>query len=205
MRRTLLGTASAPLGRRRLLALGAAGAASALMGAPAARADSAADAEADHACMRLLATASLVELAWIGRALEKEEILRGPERRLLRTLRASEQDHYATLVAAIADQAPPTADDYEPFQFRPNDFGSPRRIWARGLALHELLIGTAIGALHDLTRPDLRRLVGQIVAVEGTHEAAVRRAAGVVTPQRILPAALTMEQATAAIDPYLGG
>jgi hypothetical protein len=194
------------LDRRRLLVLGASGTAAALAwaGSPA-RADLApdTDVDVDVARMRLLATVELVELAYADRALANEELLHPGDGRVLRTMRASELDHYTTLAAVLGPEAP-VADDYA-IGFATNAFGSRPRILATGVALQQLATAIAIGTLADVARADLRLLAGQLTAVESTHEAALRRAAGLPTPRRLLPTPLDAARATDALHRYLVG
>jgi len=192
------------LDRRRLLALGATGAAAAITAhAPAARAETY-GVEEDAARLRTMAIVELLELAYVDRAIEREELLRRPDARVLRVMRQSDEDHHRTIAAVLGPEETPTADDYD-FGFPAGSFASRRRILQTGVTLEAIATSIAIGAAADLERPDLRGLAAKLAAVEATHEAGLRHAAGLPTPQRLLPRAFDEARAQAALAPYLVG
>jgi hypothetical protein len=195
------------LDRRRLLALGATGAAATIVTiaerAPGARAETYGVAE-DVARLRTMAIVELLELAYIERAIEHEELLHRPEARALRTMRLCEQDHYRTIAAVLGPEETPTEDDHD-FGFPGGSFSSRKRILQTGVTLERMATQVAIGAAIDLERPDLRGLAAQLASVESTHEAGLRHAAGLPTPQRIMPRPLDAQRGNAALSTYLVG
>jgi hypothetical protein len=192
------------LDRRRLLALGATGAAAAIAGPlPLARAETY-GVEEDVSRLRVLATVELVELAYIERAIEHEELLKRADGRVLRTMRACEQDHYRTIAAVLGPDETPTNDDYD-FGFPAGAFSSRRRILQTGATLQRVATSIAVGAAVVFERPDLRGLAAQLASVESTHEAGLRHAAGLPTPQRLIPRAFDPQRAANALGAYLVG
>ena len=184
------------------LTLGIAGSLAALAAPRAAAGGEEPPSEEDLAIVRMGAAAELLAIDFYNRALASRRFT-AAERGYLGAARNAERNHYAALAVALGDAAPPLADDFQ-FTYPPRSFKTPERIVALGVKLETIFVGVYLGAAQALVDPTLRLVASQIAAAEARHAGVIDSMAGLIAAGSAFPAALDVEQATAALAPYLG-
>jgi hypothetical protein len=157
--------------------------------------------EEDLAVVRLAASAELLAQAFYRKAIGSRKFDR-EDRGYLSAALANEREHYASLAKVLGDVAP-IADDFV-FTFGAGAFRSVASITKLGVALETAFVGAYLGAVDALLTPELRSVAAQIAASEAMHLsvlADIHSGAPVGNP---FPVALTVEQASDALDPFLG-
>jgi len=156
------------------------------------------DATGDPAIAGLAATAELLAIDFYGRAIRSREF-RGDEADYLREARVNERDHYRALADLLGTQAP---RDLE-FRFPGGTFRTRRSIARLGVALETAFVGAYLGAVTALQSNDLKGVAASIAVNEGQHLSVFTEVLRDDPVGRSFPRALTAEQATAALRPFL--
>jgi hypothetical protein len=158
--------------------------------------------DGDVAALRLLIGAELLALDFQAQALASGKL--GPRSAaVLQHMQGDERAHYDGLADLMSHtgQPPATADDI--------DFGYPRSTFAgEGSILklanevETLQLGAYIGANANIQTPALRVAIGQILANEAQHVAALRVLHGKPATGRAFGPALTSDAVTSVLDRY---
>ncbi len=179
-----------------LLAAGAAGGSS----AGAASADALPD--DDLAYARLLVGVELLAADFYERAIASKRLGGGAVKHAKRAL-FNEREHY-TAVAGIlsgAGQPPATAADFD-FAYPKRSFDSTESIAKLGVTLETVFVGAYLGAVDALQTNALKLAVARIAASEAQHLSVLTRLAGGDPVGISFPNALTIEDASNALDAY---
>lgn len=157
--------------------------------------------EGDLAIVRLAASAELLAEAFYNGCINATTF--GPdERDYLVAARRNEREHYATLAEVLGTGAP-VAVDFQ-FAFPPKAFATRRSAAKLGAGLESAFVGTYLGAVSALQSPELRSVAAQIAASEAQHLSVLAGVAGRSPIGPAFPAALDVEQASGALDPFFG-
>jgi hypothetical protein len=172
--------------------------AAAAFGGPAARA-SAAVPDGDLAYARLLVALELLSLDFYTRAIGAG----GGSQLELRRARAAERRHYDVVGDVLTDagQVPATAQDID-FSYPHGSFASSASIARLGVRLESLSLGAYLGAVRSLQTPLYREHAARAAASEAQHLSVF---AGAVGGRRLgppLPAALSIDRVSDALDAY---
>lgn len=158
---------------------------------------SARSADADIA--KLAATAELLAIDFYSKAIMSRKF-QGDERRYLTQARANEVAHYDALAQVLGSAAPKDLA----FKYPAGTFGSRKSIANTGVALETAFVGAYLGAVTALESNDLKGVAASIGTNEASHLSVF---SDIAKNQPVLPAfpkALTADQATAAVGPFLG-
>ncbi len=155
-------------------------------------------ATADTDIAKLAATAELLAIDFYSRAIAARKLV-GEEREYLIDARDSERDHYDALAQVLGSAAPKGLS----FKFPGGAFRSRKSIAKLGVALETAFVGAYLGAVTALESNDLKGVAAQIGASEASHLSVF---SDIATDDPVIPAfpkALTAEQATAAVTPFV--
>jgi hypothetical protein len=167
-------------------------------GGLAARA-SAAVPDSDLAYARLLVALELLSLDFYTRAIGAG----GGSQLELRRARAAERRHYDVVADVLTDagQVPATAQDID-FSYPRGSFTSSAAIARLGVRLESLSLGAYLGAVRSLQTALYREHAARVAASEAQHLSVF---AGAVGGRRLgppLPAALSIDRVSDALDAY---
>jgi demethoxyubiquinone hydroxylase (CLK1/Coq7/Cat5 family) len=157
--------------------------------------------EEDLAVVRLAASAELLAVAFYTRAIASKTVAREDRAHLTAAL-GNERAHYEALARMLGEGAP-VADDFT-FAFPADAFKSASSIARLGVKLETAFLGAYAGAVGALQTPELRVTAAEIAASEATHLSTLNAIAGDQPVGPAFPQALTVEEASAALDPFLG-
>jgi len=157
--------------------------------------------EEDLAVVRLAASAELLAEEFYTRAIASRKIAK-EDRGYLAAALANERDHYAALAKVLGDAAP-IADDFQ-FVFPAGAFGSEAAIAKLGVALETAFVGAYVGAVTGLQTLELQGVAAQIAASEAMHLSVLSDIHSHSPVGPAFPVALTVEQASDALTPFLG-
>jgi hypothetical protein len=157
--------------------------------------------EGDLAILRLAASAELLAQDFYTRAIAAKKLDREGQA-YLASARANERAHYDALAKAIGT-GPPVADDFR-FTYPGTAFKSAKSIVKLGVSLETAFVGAYVGAAGALETAELRVVAAQIGASEATHLSVLSELNGGDPVGPPFPTALNVEQASAALDPFLG-
>ena len=163
------------------------------------RASAAATPDGDLAYARLLVALELLSLDFYSRAIGAA----GGSQLELRRARAAERRHYDVVAAVLTNegQVPATAQDID-FTYPRGSFASGAAIARLGVRLESLSLGAYLGAVRSLQTPLYREHAARAAASEAQHLAVF---AGAVGGRRLgppLPAALSIDRVSDALDGY---
>ena len=177
-------------------------AAAALAVAPSALADGLPDSDLAHA--RLLVAVELLLLDFYGRAVAAKRF-RAPGLDVLRRAQANEAEHLTAVSGILtgAGQVPATADDID-FAYPARTFASAEGIARVGQKLEQLALGAYLGAVDGVRATALKQPLARIAACEAQHLAAFRGEATGHELGQSFPPALTIDEASDALDAYTG-
>jgi demethoxyubiquinone hydroxylase (CLK1/Coq7/Cat5 family) len=156
----------------------------------------------DLAYLRIIIASELLAIDFYTNAVATKQFA-GQDLANLRQALADEKAHYAALAQALTDagQVPATADDID-FAYPKGAFGSRASTARLGVRLEAIFVGSALGAAAGLQTDALRLQLAQIAASESRHLAAVSVLSGRSPIGVAFPPALSLDQATAALDPF---
>ena len=155
--------------------------------------------DADTDIAKLAATAELLAIDFYTRSIRSRK-LKGAEAAYLAAALQNEKDHYKALAGVLGRAAPKNLR----FKFPAGTFGSVRSIGRTGQALETAFVGAYLGAVNALKSNDLKAVAAQIGNNESRHLAILSNiAAGTIVSGSSFPKALTAEQATRALTPFL--
>jgi demethoxyubiquinone hydroxylase (CLK1/Coq7/Cat5 family) len=168
--------------------------------ADSARADTIPD--NDLAYLRMVIASELLAIDFYTSAIATKQFS-GRDRANLRQAMADEKAHYTALAQALTDsgQTPATADDID-FTYPKGAFASRTSTARLGVRLEAIFVGSTLGAAAGLQTDSLRLQMAQIAASESRHLAGVSVLSGRSPIGVAFPPALSLDQATAALDPF---
>ena len=147
---------------------------------------------------KLAATAELLAIDFYTKAIQARKF-QGDEREYLIDARANERAHYKALAGVLGSAAPSGLR----FTYPNGAFRSRKSIAKLGVALETAFVGAYMGAVTALDSNDLKGVAAQIGANEASH---LSTFSDILREDPIIdafPKALTAEQATAAVSPFL--
>jgi Ferritin-like domain len=180
----------------------AAGGALLAVAAPVQAGENPADAlpEGDLAILRLATSAELLAQDFYGQAIATRKLERDG-RAYLAAARSNERAHDDALAKAMGTA--PIADDFR-FTYSGTAFKSAKSIAKLGLSLETAFVGLYAGVGGALERAELRVVAARIGACEATHLSVLSQLDGGDPVGPAFPTALNVEQASAALDRFLG-
>ena len=115
----------------------------------------------------------------------------------------NESEHYAYLASVLSavGQTALTGDDVN-FSYPTAAFYSADAVTGLAVSLELLSLGAYVGTSGNLTNPVLQSVVAQITANEAQHFAAFANRAGQPAFHDAFPGALTIAEASDALDAY---
>jgi len=116
---------------------------------------------------------------------------------------ANEQEHYQSVAGIIsgAGQTPAVSGDID-FSYPKGTFDSQKSILTFAQQLEATMLGTYVGAIGGIQTNALKTGLAQIAACEAQHSAYFNTALGGRTFSLSFPPALTIDQASNALDAY---
>jgi hypothetical protein len=116
---------------------------------------------------------------------------------------ANEQEHYQSVAGIIsgAGQTPAVAGDID-FSYPKGTFAGEKSIVAFAKQLEMTMLGAYLGAIGGIQTDAFKRGLAQIAACEAQHSAYFTTALGGRTFSAAFPPALTIVQASNALDAY---
>jgi hypothetical protein len=182
------------LSRRQLFVVAAAGA----LAGPA----SAAIPDGDLAYARLLIGTELLAADFYTRAIAAKR-LTGARLAYLKRALFNEGEHLTALSGVLsgAGQTPAGPDDFD-FTYPKGSFDSPLAIAKLGVTLETTSLGAYLGAVGSLQTDALRQAAARIAASEAQHLGLLTRMSGGDPIGISFPSALTIEQASDALDSF---
>jgi hypothetical protein len=165
-----------------------------------ARADTLPDNDLAH--VRMVIASELLAIDFYTNAIATKQFS-GRDLANLRTAMADEKAHYTALAQVLtnAGQVPATADDID-FTYPKNAFASRGSTARLGMGLEAIFVGSTLGASAGLQADSLRLPMAQIAASESRHLSAFSVLTGRSPVGVPFPPALSLDQATAALDPF---
>lgn len=156
----------------------------------------------DLAYLRMVIASELLAIDFYTSAVATKQFS-GRDLVNLRAAMADEKAHYTALAQVLTDagQVPATADDID-FTYPKGAFASRTSIARLGIRLEATFVGSTLGAAGGLQTDTLRLQVAQIAASESRHLAACSVLVGRSPVGVAFPPALSLDQATAALDPF---
>jgi rubrerythrin len=116
---------------------------------------------------------------------------------------ANEQEHYQSVAGIIsgAGQTPAVSGDID-FSYPKGTFDSEKSILKFAQQLETTILGTYVGAIGGMQTNALKTGLAQIAACEAQHSAYFNTVLGGRTFSLAFPPALTIDQASNALDAY---
>lgn len=198
---------SAPITRGQLLFRSAKGGAALLvtgsaLGNFAASAAAAPLLPADLAYARLLVGAELLASDFYTQAIAAANT--GPTiTKYLKLAYANEQEHYQSVAGIVsgAGQTPAVSGDID-FSYPDGTFDTQKSVVAFAQQLEQTVLGAYLGAVDGIQANELKLGIARIAACEAQHVSYFTTAMGGKAFSLSFPVALTIDQASNAIDAY---
>jgi hypothetical protein len=158
--------------------------------------------DSDLAYARLLVGAELLAADFYGRAIASKQFGSEGLKDLRRAL-FNEQEHYQSVSGILtgAGQTPATAGDFD-FSYPKSSFRSETAIAKLGVALETAFLGAYLGAVDGLQTAALKQPIARIAASEAEHLSVIMRLSGAEPVGISFPVALTIDEASNAMDAY---
>jgi Ferritin-like domain len=156
----------------------------------------------DLAYARLLVAAELLGADFYTRAISSKRF-DGKAHASLRRARFNERQHYKSVAGVLsgAGQAPAVAADFD-FSYPRRSFASRTAIAKLGVTLETILLGAYLGAVGAVQTDALKQPLARTAASEAEHLGVLRQLAGGTPFELSFPEALTIEEASNALDAY---
>lgn len=157
----------------------------------------------DLAYARLLVAAELLGADFYARAVASKRF-EGKAQASLRRARFNEREHYKSVagILSVAGQTPAEAADFD-FSYPKGSFASRASIAKLGVTLETILLGAYLGAVGALQTDALKQPLARIAASESEHLGVLTQLAGGTPFGLSFPDALTIEEASNALDVYI--
>jgi rubrerythrin len=159
--------------------------------------------DGDLAYARLLVGAEVLAADFYARAIASRQFSRHASRYLKRAL-FNEREHYRSISEILTGvgQTPATAADFD-FAYPKRSFVSKTSIAKLGVTLETTFLGAYLGAVDALQTNALKQPVARIAASEAEHLSFCRRLSGGNPVGISFPDALTVDEASNALDAYI--
>ena len=156
----------------------------------------------DLAYARLLVGAELLVSDFYGQAVAAANAS-PPVLRYLRKAYANEQEHYRSVAGILsgAGVTPAAAADID-FRYPRGTFASQASILTLAQQLESVVLGAYLGAVGGMQADPFKQGIAQIAASEAQHLAYVRQQNGGRAFGLAFPPALTIDQASTAMDAF---
>ena len=156
----------------------------------------------DLAYARLLVAAELLGADFYARAVASKRF-GGRAQASLRRARFNEREHYKSVAGIFsgAGQTPAVAADFD-FSYPKGAFASRTAIAKLGVTLETTFLGAYLGAVGVLQTSALKQPLARIAASEAEHLGILTQLAGRTPFELSFPEALTIEEASNALDAY---
>jgi hypothetical protein len=156
----------------------------------------------DLAYARLLVAAELLGADFYTRAISSKRF-DGRAQASLRRARFNEREHYKSVAGILsgAGQTPAVAADFD-FSYPRRSFASRTAIAKLGVTLETILLGAYLGAVGAVQTDALKQPLARTAASEAEHLGVLRQLAGGTPFELSFPEALTIEEASNALDAY---
>jgi Ferritin-like domain len=156
----------------------------------------------DLAYARLLVAVELLGADFYARAISSKRF-DGKAQASLRHARFNEREHYKSVAGVLsgAGQAPAAAADFD-FSYPKASFASKTSIAKLGVTLETVFLGAYLGAVGALQTNALKQPMARIAASEAEHLGVLTHLAGVAPFELSFPEALSIEEASNALDAY---
>jgi hypothetical protein len=156
----------------------------------------------DLAHLRLLTAVELLGADFYRSAIEARPFDR-PGQALLTRAAFNEREHYDSLAAFLtaAGQTPATAADID-FMYPKGTFASTGAVTKTAVALETMFLGAYLGAVAGVDNASLKPPLARIAANQAEHLAVFTTLLGRESFALSFPAALTIEEASNALDAY---
>lgn len=158
--------------------------------------------DGDLAYARLLVATELLTADFYARAIASKRFSAENEKYLNRGL-FNEKEHYGAVSGILsgAGQAPATAEDFD-FSYPKGAFASKSAIARLGITLETMALGAYLGAVDGLETDALKLTVARVAASEAQHLSVFARLAGKDPLGVSFPTALTIDEASNALDAF---
>jgi rubrerythrin len=158
--------------------------------------------DADLAYARLLVGCELLALDFYSAAIAAKQF-GAVETKVMKRALFNEQEHYAAVAGILtgAGQTAAVTGDFD-FSYPAKSFDSKGAIVKLGIALETTSLGAYLGAVDALQTNALKQPVARIAASEAEHLGAFRRLAQGEPIGNSFPDALTIDEASDALDTY---
>lgn len=153
---------------------------------------------ADVDIAKLAATAELLAIDFYTQAI-KSKTFKGDDLGYLLVAREAERAHYDALAKVIGAGAPKGVK----FAYPAKSFATKKGIATLGVALETAFVGAYLGAVTALESNDLKGVAASIAASESQHLSVFSDIAKNQPIGGAFPAALTADQALAAVKPFI--
>jgi hypothetical protein len=156
----------------------------------------------DLAYARLLVAVELLGADFYARAVASKWF-DGRTQASLRRARFNEREHYKSVAGILsgAGQTPAVAADFD-FSYPKGSFASRTAIARLGVTLEATFLGAYLGAVGALQTGALKQPLARIAASEAEHLGVLTQLAGGTPFELSFPEALTIEEASNALDAY---
>ena len=149
-------------------------------------------------------TLEYLEATFYAKALDAG-VLSGDALGVVQNLESHESQHVDALVSLIKSVGG-TPVSKPTFTFPADAVSSQASVLKLAATLEPVGVGAYLGAAPLISSPDVLAAAGSISGVEGEHVVAINWLLGVVPyANEAFPKALTLEQVSAAVAPFLGG
>jgi hypothetical protein len=158
--------------------------------------------DADLAYARMLVGVELLALDFYTAAIAAKQF-GAVETKVMKRALFNEQEHYAAVAGILtgAGQTAAVTGDFD-FSYPSKSFDSKGAIAKLGITLETTFLGAYLGAVDALQTDALKQPVARISASEAEHLGALRRLTQDESIGNSFPNALTIDQASDALDTY---
>src|ERR671921_2402635 len=124
---------------------------------------------------------------------------------VVQNLESHESQHVDALIGLL-ESVGATPVEKPTFTFPADATSSQASILQTAATLEPVGVGAYLGAAPLISSPDILAAAGSIAGVEGEHVVAIKSLlGGVPYPNKALPKALTLDEVSAAVAPFMGG
>jgi hypothetical protein len=159
--------------------------------------------DGDLAYARLLVAAELLASNFYAKAIASKQFS-GDALRCLKRAMFNEQEHYQSMagILAGAGQTAATAADFD-VSYPKGSFASKLSMATLGVMLETVFLGAYLGAVDGLLSNGFKQPVARIAANEAEHLSVFTRLSGGNPVGISFPDALTIDEASNALDAYI--
>jgi hypothetical protein len=149
-------------------------------------------------------TLEYLEADFYARALDAG-VLSGDALGVVENLESHESQH-VTAITDLLNSVGATPVEKPTFTFPTDAFSSQSSILDLAATFEPVGVGAYLGAAPLISSPDILAAAGSIAGVEGEHVVAINRLLGVVPyANEAFPKAMTLDEVSAAVAPFMGG